>query len=130
MTATSAEISVIRRPRVTRCSQDVLIEEDEEEEQEQDDEDQSSFQSCTSSPLEQAPPNDEMDSRLTEMGRQDKGTNRGEVDIEDRVNVRGQVGIEIGFQSRLAEEEAGSNTPSQRCPPVAGAIAILDPSSL
>ena len=124
MTATSAEISVIRRPRVTRCSQDVLIEEEDEEEQEQDNEDQSSFQSCTSSPLEQALPNGEMDSRLTEVGKQDKGANRGEVDLEDRLNIRGQVGNEIGFQSRLAQEEAGSNTPHQKCPPVTGAIAI------
>ena len=128
MTATSAEISVIRRPRVTRCSQDVLIEEEEEE----DDEDQSSFQSCTSSILEQAPSNDQMDSRLTEVGRQEKGTSRGEVDTGARVNspgnrmnASGQLGTEIGFQSRFTQGEVGSNTPSQKCPTVAGVIAIL-----
>ena len=132
MTATSAEISVIRRPRVTRCSQDVLIEEEEEEVEEQDDEDQSSFQSCTSSILEQVPQHDQMDSRLTEVGRQEKGTSRGEVDTGaranspgNRMNASGHLGTEIGFQSRFTQGEVGINTPSQKCPLVTGAIAIL-----
>ena len=124
MTTTSAEISVIRRPKVTRCTQDVMIEEEEEEE-EQDGEDgggdQSSFQSCTSSPLEIAPcQNEKMDSRLTEVEREDKRTTRGEVDMEDRVNTGSRVGRDIGIQSRLAQGETGNNTPSQKCPAVAG----------
>ena len=69
VSATSAEISVIRRPQVTRRSQDVLIEEEEEEVQDDEDGggDQSSFQSCTSPPpLAQVPQNElDMDSRLT-----------------------------------------------------------------
>ena len=114
MTATSAEISVIRRPQVTRCSQDVLIEEEEEEIQDEEDGggDQSSFQSCTSSPLAQVPQNEEMDSRLTEVGRQDDRNNLG-----NRVNTGGTVGTESVLQSR---GEKGNNTPSQKCPLVTG----------
>ena len=115
MSATSAEISVIRRPQVTRCSQDVLIEEEEEEVQDEEDGggDQSSFQSCTSSPLAQVPQNEEMDSRLTEVGRQD-----GRNSLGNRVNTGGgMLGTESVLQSR---GEKGNNTPSQKCPLVTG----------
>ena len=115
MSATSAEISVIRRPQVTRCSQDVLIEEEEEEVQDEEDGggDQSSFQSCTSSPLAQVPQNQEKDSWLTEVGRQD-----GRNSLGNRVNTGGgMLGTESVLQSR---GEKGNNTPSQKCPLVTG----------
>ena len=105
VSATSAEISVIRRPQVTRCPQDVLIEEEEDEDGGGD---QSSFQSCTSSlPMAQVPQIQlDMDSRLTEVEEHDYGNSLGS-----------RVDAASGLQSK---REKGINTPSQKCPQVTG----------
>ena len=120
MSSTSAEISVIRRPQGTFRTQDVLFEEEEEEDEEERD-DQSSFQSCTSSPLVQIPQEDQ-DSRLTEVEGQNNRRSRGSVATEERSNdrVTSRLGGEVSQQLRLTPGETGSNTPSQKIPLVTG----------
>ena len=117
VSSTSAEISVIRKPQGTLRTQDVLLEEEEDEEERDD---QSSFQSCTSSPLVQIPQEDQ-DSRLTEVeGLNDRS--RGSMATEERSNDRmtSRLGGEVGQQLRLTPGETGSNTPSQKIPLVTG----------
>ena len=118
VSSTSAEISVIRKPQGTLRTQDVLFEEEEDEEERDD---QSSFQSCTSSPLVQIPQEDQ-DSRLTEVEGQNNRRSRGSVATEERSNDRmtSRLGGEVGQQLRLTPGETGSNTPSQKIPLVTG----------
>ena len=129
VSATSAEISVIRRPRVTLPQQDVLLEEEEEEEECGDDE-QNSFQSCNSSPTSPPIQHDHVDSRLTEVESQSNmiRRSRGKLEVEEKEKeevVKGKKYTSGHVEKSLTAEQTGNQTPNLKYPPGTGLFDIV-----
>ena len=137
VSATSAEISVIRRPRVTLPQQDVLLEEEEEEEC--GDDEQNSFQSCNSSPTSPPTQHDHVDSRLTEVESQSNmiRRSRGKLEVEEKDKevvkskkkeevVKGKRETSGHVEKSLTAGQTGNQTPNFKCPPGTGLFDILN----
>ena len=139
VSATSAEISVIRRPRVTLPQQEVLLEEEEEGEDDFDggDDEQNSFQSCNSSPTSPPIQHDHVDSRLTEVESQSNmiRRSRGKLEVEEKDKevvkskkkeevVKGKRETSGHVEKSLTAGQTGNQTPNFKCPPGTGLFDI------
>ena len=135
VSATSAEISVIRRPRVTLPQQDVLHEE-EEEDIEGGDDDQNSFQSCNSSLASPPIQHEYVDSRLTEVESHGNTIrrSRGKLEVEEKDKevvkskkeevVKGKKETSGLVEKSLTAGQTGNQTPNFKCPPGTGLFDI------
>ena len=141
VSATSAEISVIRRPRVTLPQQEVLLEEEEEGEDDFDggDDEQNSFQSCNSSPTSPPIQHDHVDSRLTEVESQSNTIRRslGKLEVEGNGKevvkskkkeelAKGKRETSGHVEKSLTAGQTGNQTPNFKGPPGTGLFDILN----